>query len=160
MAGLGTSACSGGCSDTGVTVKRWCRIALDLRWMVEDEEPRAELTSWDAEHLHQAYQTLRRSNSHGREREGEYIRVGHHTSRQRALCKATRPAKPSHVGCIWSDWETCVPHGVQLDETGTNIADPVWPDRFPFSDFYHPSPLTPTSTLTSVDKRRQTALDP
>jgi hypothetical protein len=36
MAGLGTSACSGGCSDTGVTVKSWCRIvlagALDLRW--------------------------------------------------------------------------------------------------------------------------------
>jgi hypothetical protein len=42
MAGLGTSGCSGGCSDTGVTVKSWCRIALDLRWMVEDEEPRAD----------------------------------------------------------------------------------------------------------------------
>lgn len=29
MAGLGTSVCSGGCSNTGVTVKSWCRIGLE-----------------------------------------------------------------------------------------------------------------------------------
>jgi hypothetical protein len=41
----------------------------------------------------------------------------------------------------WSDWETCIPHGVRPDAKGTNIADPVWPDSFSFSDFYHPSPF-------------------
>jgi hypothetical protein len=41
MAGLGTSACSGGCSDTGVTVKSWCRIALEP-WISGGERRGAE----------------------------------------------------------------------------------------------------------------------
>ena len=64
MAGLGTSACSGGCSDSSVTVKRWCRRSLDLRWMVEDEEPRADQIA-DSE----------TEQYHGQEREGEYIQA-------------------------------------------------------------------------------------
>jgi hypothetical protein len=65
MAGLGTSACPGGCSDTRVTVKSWCRRGLeasDLRWWKKTSR---ELTSWDAEHFPQSRSESETEQYHG-----------------------------------------------------------------------------------------------